>query len=394
MKTKFFTTILLYLSTLISLVTQFYITSFFNKNDFVQFNIGKSIFQMYDLTDLGGRQALEKLLPQSSNYKSVFYIVSLNFIVTLLSILLFVFWIILGYTNYIYLSLSLSGIFYALVNSLKSYYRSKGDLISFSKLLLLNDVLLPIIPFLLLVFYKSFFFYCSTILLSYITLYLIVYSKTLIKIIFFFPKIFKYVAEVLRNSYLLFLNTLFLMLSSTVDRIVISEYFHDFAADFIFIFTLFSLVNIIPTSLIQVHIKDLILNTNKEYYNKFIQKILFLSIISNLFIYVLYSYIITFFPLYVQNLNLLQITLVGNVLYSIYAVLFYYFHSVDKRLIILKNTIYSTVLYYIMLLIMYYSNVTNINFLVFIKLSYYLMVILLLIMSFLKYEKKDSIIIK
>lgn len=392
MKKKVITTLLLYFSTLITLFTQFYITSFFNKTDFLQYNVGKSIFQMYDLTDLGGRQALERLLPNSSNYKNIHYLFALNFIVTILSILLFITWIILDYRNYIYLTLSLSGVFYSLINSLKSYYRSNGDLASFSKLLILNDILLPIIPFLVLIIYKNIFFYCSAILLTYIVLYILVYIKTFIKIFLFIPKTFKYATKIIKNSYLLFLNTLFLMFSSTIDRLIINKYFHNLAADFIFIFTLFSLVNIIPTSLIQVYIKDLIINTTKEYFSKFIQKTLLLAILINILIYILYPYIILFFPLYIQNLKILQLSLVGNVFYSIYAVLFYYFHSNDERMIILKSTIYSTGFYYFMIFLLYYNNIKNINFLVSIKLSYYLIIILLLLISFLKYEKKSSII--
>ncbi|SCD20212.1 MATE_Wzx_like [Proteiniphilum saccharofermentans] len=358
--------------------------------DFGKISIGKTIFQSYDFTHLGIRNGFDRLFPQLEGKNVVGDIFSVGFISTfVVSLLFLIFWSIYKSDFFLFYSaFSVSGIIYSLTTLYRIYYRAQSDkkkFVSLSFYTILVPPLCELIGFLLF----NVLGYVIAFFASYIFLLIFVQKKYAIKLNIKKKRFILIWKKIQKKGWLLFLSSLIAFFSTSADRFFIESYWGlEAVGRFSVIMFFFSVFRLFPVNYTEMIMNRLITTRSFKYASRHILFLfLFMLIIVVLAFLFLPFLIKTFMPNYKEDIELMRIVIWAVIPFSLRSVLFYYMHGIDKRKTLLFIDSISTILYFVGL-IFTLKHTNSFEMIMFLKLAFYILSILLTFTFALMYSRQ------
>lgn len=178
--------------------------------------------QLVDYSHLGARFSLDRYIPLAEDEEKKYLVATVLFTTFLGSLFILLVAVVLNNADIVVSILTASGIFIAVGNIVKAYYRATNSLTKMLKLVFYNQ-LVPLLISIGLYFYTlDFNVYLISLIFSYLFFSLILFYRE--RELFHFIKyerIKKVIKEIALPSFLLFINSLMIFLYLVMDRFFI-----------------------------------------------------------------------------------------------------------------------------------------------------------------------------
>ncbi|MGN5727016.1 oligosaccharide flippase family protein [Acinetobacter calcoaceticus] len=178
--------------------------------------------QLVDYSHLGARFSLDRYIPVAEDEEKKYLVATVLFTTFLGSLFILLVAVLLNDADIVVSILTASGIFIAVGNIVKAYYRATNSLTKMLKLVFYNQ-LVPLLISIGLYFYTlDFNVYLISLIFSYLLFSLILFYRE--RELFHFIKyerIKKVIKEIALPSFLLFINSLMIFLYLVMDRFFI-----------------------------------------------------------------------------------------------------------------------------------------------------------------------------
>lgn len=178
--------------------------------------------QLVDYSHLGARFSLDRYIPVAEDEEKKYLVATVLFTTFLGSLFILLVAVVLNDADIVVSILTASGIFIAVGNIVKAYYRATNSLTKMLKLVFYNQ-LVPLLISIGLYFYTlDFNVYLISLIFSYLFFSLILFYRE--RELFHFIKyerIKKVIKEIALPSFLLFVNSLMIFLYLVMDRFFI-----------------------------------------------------------------------------------------------------------------------------------------------------------------------------
>ncbi|CAI3159296.1 hypothetical protein MWMV2_MWMV2_03264 [Acinetobacter oleivorans] len=178
--------------------------------------------QLVDYSHLGARFSLDRYIPVAEDEEKKYLVATVLFTTFLGSLFILLVAVLLNDADIVVSILTASGIFIAVGNIVKAYYRATNSLTKMLKLVFYNQ-LVPLLISIGLYFYTlDFNVYLISLIFSYLLFSLILFYRE--RELFHFIKyerIKKVIKEIALPSFLLFINSLMVFLYLVMDRFFI-----------------------------------------------------------------------------------------------------------------------------------------------------------------------------
>ncbi|EXV64240.1 polysaccharide biosynthesis family protein [Acinetobacter baumannii 25935_2] len=184
--------------------------------------LAKTWQQFVDYSHLGARFSLDRYIPTAEEEEKKYLVATVLFTTFIGSLFILLAAVILNDADIIVSVLTASGIFIAVGNIIKAYYRATNSLTKMLNLVFYNQ-LLPLLISIVLYFYTlDFNIYLVSLILSYLFFSLILFyqERELFNFIQY-KRIKKVIKEIALPSFLLFINLLMIFLYLVMDRFFI-----------------------------------------------------------------------------------------------------------------------------------------------------------------------------
>ena len=362
--------------------------------DFGRFSLAKTIFQSFEFSHLGSRNAFDRIFPVEKDRVRVSFLFSTGFLINLVTgILLMLMWIFQRDGDYLfYLLFIIGGQLSSSITLFRVFYRSFEDKKRFVELSSMT-ILLPTIFQILGFLVYNLLGLALSYLLSYIILVFIIYYryKVIIKVGGLLKK--EYFLELLDKGFLLYLSSFLAFISLAVDRFVIESYWSiEAVGRFSAILFFFSIFTIFSVNYTEMYMNKLVSERSLRYVARHCMVLLGLSILLIIIASIILPYILQWFmPKYIIDLDNIRLVMIGVIPFSIRSILYYYLHGMDKRKQLLIADIISTILYFcgLVYLLLNYRTMENI---IIAKVLYYFLnlVLILFFIGVIYLERKNT----
>lgn len=184
--------------------------------------LAKTWQQFVDYSHLGARFSLDRYIPVAEEEEKKYLVATVLFTTFIGSLFILLIAVILNDADVIVSILTASGIFIAVGNIVKAYYRATNSLTKMLNLVFCNQ-LLPLLISIALYFYTlDFNVYLVSLILSYLFFSLILFYRERELFDFIrYERIKKVIKEIALPSFLLFINSLMVFLYLVMDRFFI-----------------------------------------------------------------------------------------------------------------------------------------------------------------------------
>lgn len=184
--------------------------------------LAKTWQQLVDYSHLGARFSLDRYIPVAEEEEKKYLVATVLFTTFVGSLFILLVAVVVNNADIIVSILTVSGIFIAVGNIVKAYYRATNSLTKMLNLVFYNQ-LVPLLISIVLYFYTlDFNIYLVSLVLSYLVFSLILFYRE--REIFYFIKyerVKKVIKEIAVPSFLLFVNSLVAFLYLVMDRFFI-----------------------------------------------------------------------------------------------------------------------------------------------------------------------------
>ncbi|HFG6922354.1 polysaccharide biosynthesis protein [Acinetobacter baumannii] len=184
--------------------------------------LAKTWQQFVDYSHLGARFSLDRYIPVAKEEEKKYLVATVLFTTFIGALFVFLAAIIFNKADIVVSILTASGVFIAVGNIVKAYYRATNSLTEMLKLVFYNQ-LLPLLISMVVYFYTlDFNFYLVSLLASYLFFAFILFYRE--RELFHFIKyerIKRVIKEIAVPSFLLFINSLVVFLYLVMDRFFI-----------------------------------------------------------------------------------------------------------------------------------------------------------------------------
>lgn len=317
--------------------------------------LAKTWQQFVDYSHLGARFSLDRYIPVAEEEEKKYLVVTVLFSTTVGAIIVFIVALISNNADIIVSLLTASGIFIALSNVLKAYYRATNNLNEMLKLVFFNQLLPLMIAIGLYFITLNFNVYLLSLLFSYFLFSSLLLYKE--RCLFKFLK-FEHVKRILKSiftpSILLFLNSIIVFLYLIMDRFFI-DYFNgreQLGLYSIIVFA-FSALMIVPASIAELLFVKIIrqsCESGKRFFLKESLITLGVTILGIVVANLCMGYFITKFTTYGFLLNQMYFATLAVIPFSLTAIYYHVMNGLDLRkeiLIVNFITFLVLILYYI-----------------------------------------------
>lgn len=184
--------------------------------------LAKTWQQFVDYSHLGARFSLDRYIPVAEEEEKKYLVATVLFTTFIGSLFILLIAVILNDADVIVLTLTASGVFIAVGNVVKAYYRATNSLTKMLNLVFYNQFL-PLLISIALYFYTlDFNVYLVSLILSYLFFSLILFYRERELFDFIrYERIKKVVKEIALPSFLLFINSLMIFIYLVMDRFFI-----------------------------------------------------------------------------------------------------------------------------------------------------------------------------
>ncbi|HCW4618271.1 MULTISPECIES: MATE family efflux transporter [Acinetobacter] len=184
--------------------------------------LAKTWQQFVDYSHLGARFSLDRYIPVAKEEEKKYLVATVLFTTFIGALFVFLTAIIFNKADIVVSILTASGIFIAVGNIVKAYYRATNSLTEMLKLVFYNQ-LVPLLISIVVYFYTlDFNFYLISLLISYLFFAFILFYRE--RELFHFIKyerVKRVIKEIAVPSFLLFINSLVVFLYLVMDRFFI-----------------------------------------------------------------------------------------------------------------------------------------------------------------------------
>lgn len=349
--------------------------------DFGRFSLAKTIFQSFEFSHLGIRNAFDRIFPVEEDRERVSFLFSTGLLVNLVTgILLMLMWIFQRDGDYLfYLLFIIGGQLSSSITLFRVFYRSfedKKKFVELSSITILIPTIFQIFGFLA----YNLLGLAIAYLLSYFILVFIIYYryKVSIKVTGLLKK--EYFLELVDKGILLYLSSLLAFLSLALDRFVIESYWSlEAVGRFSAILFFFSIFTIFSVNYTEMYMNKLVSERSLRYVARHCIVLLGLSILLILIASMVLPYILQWFmPKYIMDLDNIRLVMIGVIPFSIRSILYYYLHGMDKRKQLFIADIISTILYFCGLVNVLLNDRTMENIIIAKVLYYFINLVLIL----------------
>jgi len=207
-----------FLNIIFNLLLMKYLTSY----QLGSLTLAKTWQQFVDYSHLGARFSLDRYIPVAEEDEKKYLVAAVLLSTFVGSIIIFIIAMVFNKAEAIVSILTASGIFIALGNILKAYYRATNNLTEMLKLVFFNQLVPVLISIIVYFLTHDFKLYLVSLLFSYLFFSLIVFYKE--RELFHFlkyEKIKSVIKDIAKPSFLLFFNSLVVFLYLIMDRFFI-----------------------------------------------------------------------------------------------------------------------------------------------------------------------------
>jgi O-antigen/teichoic acid export membrane protein len=318
-------------------------------------SLGKSILHFFDISHLGTRYGLDRLLPETRlrSEKVASEIFSAGFILNaFFSALLVIFWFFYEIKDVIfYCSFYISGFLYALITSYRIFFRAGNNKKTFIELTFISTFLISTAQLVAFLIFGINGYLISSIV-SYFIVYIIVSKRYKIVVKVSLKRFIVITKTLFDKGWLLFISALISYLAIFGDRFFIAKYAGlTHVADFSVVMFFFSIFSIFATTYTDMIMNKIVCFKSIKFVLKESVQLFFLSAcIAFLLYFFLPLFIDLVMPKYLRIIPYVNIILLFAIPYAILPVVNYYLQALDKRKQLLTTNIISTVVYFFLLL--------------------------------------------
>ncbi|MFV5516118.1 oligosaccharide flippase family protein [Acinetobacter gerneri] len=184
--------------------------------------LAKTWQQFVDYSHLGSRFSLDRYIPVAEDSEKKYLVATVLLSTFVGAVVIFLAAIIFNNADVVVSILTASGIFIAISNILKAYYRATNNLTEMLKLVFFNQLLPVLISIAVYFFTHNFNFYLVSLLLSYLFFgTLLIYKERELFHFIKYQKIKRIIKDIAKPSFLLFINSLVVFLYLVMDRFFI-----------------------------------------------------------------------------------------------------------------------------------------------------------------------------
>jgi len=299
-----------------------------------QVSLAKVYFQFMDYLHLGTRFTMDRYLP-TSNIDDSKLILNFTLLLSLLTSFIFIVIIyIFMDANWIIMMFMISGFVFAQGTIYKAYYRAKGKIKDMIYVVLLTTMLPLVVQLIAIIFYDFVTFLFSFFFSYVISFLLLIYKFKLITFISLSSFILKF-KELYKASALLFINSLTVFLSFSVDKILV-EHFKgvELLGEYSIILFVFATLLIIPGSLAELVFPKIIKNviaSKKIIHFKETAFIFLPTLLSVIVANILMDYFISTFTNYSYLLDYLHLITWSILPYAFISIMYHTLNALDLR---------------------------------------------------------------
>jgi O-antigen/teichoic acid export membrane protein len=307
--------------------------------------MAKVYFQFMDYSHLGMRMAIDRLSPIQTLQDNKITVKIAFFITFFVSIIYILFIYLFISQDIIILLFMIAGMFFALGNIFKAYYRAKE---SFTNMVIMTIIIafIPLIGQLFFLFFYGYKGFIYGTFFLYILIF-IIYMKyfNIFKNIKFY-KINNKTKSMFNVGGLLFVNSIIVFIAFSIDKILL-EYFkgRDVLGEYAIILFAFSMFLIIPNALAELLFPKIIKDIEKGIDTKIFKYILYLLLPTILFLlianvtmdYIIENFMIKYIS-YLKNLHLISWSVL---IFTITPVYYHLLNAHNERVKIIKANLYA-----------------------------------------------------
>jgi O-antigen/teichoic acid export membrane protein len=299
-----------------------------------QITIAKVFFQFMDYTHLGSRFAMDRYVPthtEEDGKKLTIFTMNISLFVSAFFIVLVYFFI---NNSFIVLIFMISGFLFAIGTIYKAYFRAREETNQMFFVILLS-IFLPLIVQIITISFFDFNTFIFLFFISYITgFFLLVYKFRLIHLMTFSAFLDK-AKSIYKAVSLLFLTSLILFLSFSIDKILLEHYKGSIVlGEYSIILFVFATLLIIPGTLAELVFPKIIKKvtaTSKVIHLKEMAFIFFPTLLSIIMANLLMDYMIIRFTKYEYLLHYLHLVSWAVLPYAITSIMYHTLNALDQR---------------------------------------------------------------
>lgn len=184
--------------------------------------LAKTWQQFVDYSHLGARFSLDRYIPVVEEDEKKYLVATVLLSTFIGSIIIFIIAIIFNKSDIIVSILTASGIFIALGNILKAYYRAINNLTEMLKLVFFNQLVPILISISVYFLTHDFNLYLVSLIFSYLFFSaILIYKERELFNFLKYEKIKRVIKDIAKPSFLLFINSIFIFLYLVMDRFFI-----------------------------------------------------------------------------------------------------------------------------------------------------------------------------
>lgn len=382
-----------YISVILNVVLNIITIKYLSVMELGRVTLGKTIFQSFDFSHIGIRYGLDRLLPSIKNQKLKSEVLRVAYYcIFFSSAILMLIWIFYNKSDHLfYLSFSMAGLFYALLMTYRVFYRADENKSNFIIISILVNLLPITFQIFGLIIWDKWGLVFSG-LFGYLLSFIIVKCKYEIKFKLKLIRSLLILRDLQKKGFVLFISAVFTFFSTVGDRIIIEEFWGlkilGIYSVILFVFSVFSIFSVSYTEMIM----------NKIVQNKSFKFVLSHSIKIMVLTFLLIVVSINLLPFFVNLLipkyNIYNIqmrnVLIGAIPYSCLPILNHYLHALDKRNVLLLINIICTVAYFSGLIVVLRRTISLDN-LIFLKNSFYFIIVFVtMFFAFLYSKNKEN----
>ncbi|WP_308991781.1 hypothetical protein QLS71_006815 [Mariniflexile litorale] len=368
----------------LNLVLTFIAIKFLSLSELGRYNIAKSISGTFQFANLGFRNALDRRLPESKNEDLNLLRLSIcAYINTVVSVFILAFFLIRYGLDWFYLLYAIGGVFLASFTLLRVYLRGTNQISSFISASFYGGVLPILLPIIGLYFFGlaglgMAFFIATSIIFTYY------FQKIKLRTIKETLNFKGYAFLFFKTGIIIYLTNFFEFIANNFDRFIIESYSGlETVGEYGIIILVYSLSLVIPGGILEMLFPDYIRDKkNKVQLIKHAKRHLLVNIsFIGLFIlisYFLLPYIIPFlFEKYTYLVFPMQIILFALIPYAIIGPIYSVLFAFDRHKQMFYANLISTVFYFAFLFLVLSNDFSILN-LVYIKIGYTFLYLILM----------------
>ncbi|WP_353163618.1 oligosaccharide flippase family protein [Acinetobacter guillouiae] len=339
-----------FLNIIFNLLLMKYLTSY----QLGSLTLAKTWQQFVDYSHLGARFSLDRYIPVAEEDEKKYLVAAVLLSTFVGSIIIFIIAMVFNKADAIVSILTASGIFIALGNILKAYYRATNNLTEMLKLVFFNQLVPVLISIIVYFLTYDFKLYLVSLLFSYLFFSLIVFYKE--RELFHFlkyEKIKSVIKDIAKPSFLLFFNSLVVFLYLIMDR-----FFIDYSNGreqlgyYSVIIFVFSALMIIPATVAELLFVKIIRQSCKSGKKIFIKEtliILGVTIFGVIVANMCMGYFVVNYTNYSFLINQMHIATLAVIPFALTAIYYHVMNGLDLR----KQIFFVNLIAFCLLLIYY-----------------------------------------